>query len=250
MLGQPVYFLTPDVVGVQLTGQVARRRHGDRPGADRHRNAAQGEGGRQVRRILRRGHGNAVGHRPATIGNMAPEYGATMGFFPVDAKTVEYLRKTGRSETEIDAFKAYYKAQGMFGIPKRGEIDYTKALIARSRHRRRPRSPGQSARRIESSSARSKKQFTSLFSKPLADDGFAKTRGRPLRAPRDQAWRIQRRCDGAYLRRRGAGSGVIQKRGACRCRGDGGQSTHAGQGRRIAGRITDTTTSRSAMATC
>ena len=64
----------------------------------------------------------------ATIANMAPEYGATMGFFPVDEETVDYLRATGRTDEEIDAFAAYFKAQGLFGIPQRGEIDYTKVV--------------------------------------------------------------------------------------------------------------------------
>jgi aconitate hydratase len=59
----------------------------------------------------------------ATIGNMAPEYGATMGFFPVDEKTIEYFQGTGRTKAEIEVFEAYFRAQGMFGIPKAGEID-------------------------------------------------------------------------------------------------------------------------------
>lgn len=54
----------------------------------------------------------------ATIGNMAPEYGATMGFFPVDERTIDYFRGTGRTEAEIAAFEAYFKAQKMFGVPK------------------------------------------------------------------------------------------------------------------------------------
>src|SRR6202043_1161078 len=64
----------------------------------------------------------------ATIGNMAPEYGATMGFFPIDDATIEYLTATGRTPAEIDAFASYFKAQGLYGVPKAGEIDYTKAL--------------------------------------------------------------------------------------------------------------------------
>src|SRR5262249_61090364 len=64
----------------------------------------------------------------ATIANMAPEYGATMGFFPVDARTVEYFRGTGRTADEIAAFEAYFKAQGLFGIPRAGEIDYSSVV--------------------------------------------------------------------------------------------------------------------------
>ena len=71
----------------------------------------------------------------ATIGNMAPEYGATMGFFPVDDKTIDYFKGTGRTKDEIERFEAYYKAQGLFGMPgapgasqAAGEIEYTKVV--------------------------------------------------------------------------------------------------------------------------
>src|SRR5437870_10778277 len=128
MLGQPVYFLTPDVIGVNLTGQL-------------------GEGVTAtdmvltVTEMLRRekvvgkfveffGDGTASLSVPdrATIGNMAPEYGATMGFFPIDDATVTYLRMTGRADEEVDAFQSYFKALGLYGVPTSGEIDYTKAL--------------------------------------------------------------------------------------------------------------------------
>ena len=59
---------------------------------------------------------------------MAPEYGATMGFFPIDDKTLDYLRLTGRDEATINQVRDYYVAQGMFGIPKAGEVEYTKSL--------------------------------------------------------------------------------------------------------------------------
>ena len=128
MLGQPVYFLTPDVVGVHLKGRL-------REGAtatdlvlnvtELLRNAKVvgqfveffGEGAASL----------AVPDR-ATIGNMAPEYGATMGFFPIDEATVDYLRITGRSEKQIDAFAAYYRAQNMFGMPVPGQCDYSRVL--------------------------------------------------------------------------------------------------------------------------
>ena len=64
----------------------------------------------------------------ATISNMAPEYGATMGFFPVDDKSLDYLRQTGRDESHIELVKEYYKAQGLYGIPKAGSIDYTQTI--------------------------------------------------------------------------------------------------------------------------
>ena len=173
MLGQPVYFLTPDVVGVELKGKL----RGGVTATDLVLTVTE---------MLRKekvvgkfveffGEGTetlSVTDR-ATIGNMAPEYGATMGFFPVDAKTVEYLRKTGRSDSETEAFEAYFKAQGLFGIPKRGEIDYTKALsLDLGTVTPSLAGPKRPQDRIELGKV--KKQFTSLFSKPLADNGFAK----------------------------------------------------------------------------
>ena len=98
MLGQPVYFLTPDVVGVHLTGRPRRRRHRDRPRPGRHRDAPPREGRRQVRRVLRRGRRLAPGARTAPPSpTWRPEYGATMGFFPVDEESCRYLLATGRT---------------------------------------------------------------------------------------------------------------------------------------------------------
>ncbi|MFN3988200.1 MAG: aconitate hydratase AcnA [Rhodocyclaceae bacterium] len=128
MLGQPVYFLTPDVIGVELTGRLAE-------------GVTATDLVLTVTEMLRRekvvgkfveffGDGTAslsVTDR-ATIANMAPEYGATMGFFPVDDKTVAYMRDTGRSEQTCAVFEAYFREQGMFGIPRAGEIDYTRVL--------------------------------------------------------------------------------------------------------------------------
>src|SRR5437867_4201805 len=128
MLGQPVYFLTPDVVGVELTGKLSE-------------GITATDLVLTVTEMLRRekvvgkfveffGEGTSTLSVPdrATIANMAPEYGATMGFFPVDQATVDYLAFTGRTTAELDAFASYFKAQGLFGMPKAGEIDYTKTL--------------------------------------------------------------------------------------------------------------------------
>ncbi|HEY0136404.1 MAG TPA: aconitate hydratase, partial [Nannocystis sp.] len=125
MLGQPVYFLTPDVVGFHLKGALP-------PGTTATDLVLT------VTEVLRKhkvvgkfveffGEGAAslsVTDR-ATLGNMAPEYGATMGFFPVDEKTCAYLRDTGRSEAQVDAVRQYHVAQGMFGMPADGELDYS-----------------------------------------------------------------------------------------------------------------------------
>jgi aconitate hydratase len=128
MLGQPVYFLTPDVVGVHLTG-------------------ALGEGvtatdlALTLTQTLRKAkvvgkfvefYGPGAAALPvvdrATIANMAPEYGATMGFFPIDGACSGFLRSTGRSAAQVALYEAYYKAQGLWGIPQKGEIDYSQDL--------------------------------------------------------------------------------------------------------------------------
>ncbi len=125
MLGQPVTFLVPEVVGVNLTGRL-------REGVTATDLALH------ITQMLRKqgvvgkfvefyGEGAASLSLPdrATVANMAPEYGATMGFFPVDATSSAYLRATGRSEAHVAAYEAYYKAQGMFGMPQAGDIDYS-----------------------------------------------------------------------------------------------------------------------------
>ena len=128
MLGQPVYFLTPDVVGVELGGRL---REG----------VTATDLVLTVTELLRRekvvgtfveyfGEGAStlsVTDR-ATLANMAPEYGATMGFFPVDEKTVAYMRSSGRSEEDCVLFEAYFRAQGLFGIPRAGEVDYSRRV--------------------------------------------------------------------------------------------------------------------------
>jgi aconitate hydratase len=175
MLGQPVYFLTPDVVGVRLKGRL----RGGVTATDLVltvtellRNAKVvgkfveffGDG---VERL-------AVPDR-ATIGNMAPEYGATMGFFPIDDKTVAYLEGTGRTREEVDAFKAYFQAQGMFGVPQPGEIDYSQVLeLDLGTVTPSLAGPKRPQDRIEIGNVKAK--FTELFAKPMSDNGFAKRR--------------------------------------------------------------------------
>src|ERR1700704_4442236 len=125
MLGQPVYFLTPGVVGVHLTGAL-------REGVTATDLALT------VTQMLRKAkvvgkfvefYGPGAAALPvvdrATIANMAPEYGATMGFFPIDAECVNYLRATGRSEEHCKLYENYYRAQGLWGIPKKGDIAYS-----------------------------------------------------------------------------------------------------------------------------
>jgi aconitate hydratase len=174
MLGQPIYFLTPDVVGVHLTGRL-------RAGVSatdlvltvvellrRHKVVAKfveffGDGAASL----------AVPDR-ATLGNMAPEYGATIGFFPVDDVTVAYMRATGRSEEDVQAFEAYWKAQGMFGMPRPGQIDYSQTigldLAAVVPSVAGPKRPQDRIALPELGS-----RFGALLVKPPAEGGYGKT---------------------------------------------------------------------------
>jgi aconitate hydratase len=171
MLGQPLYMLTPDVVGVELTGRL-------REGVTAtdlvltvtelmrsHKVVGKfveyfGEGTRSL----------SVPDR-ATIGNMSPEYGATMGFFPVDEKTIDYFRGTGRTKAEIEAFEAYFRAQGLFGVPLAGEIDYSEVVrLDLSSVTPSLAGPKRPQDRIELGKVST--QFADLFSKPNAQAGF------------------------------------------------------------------------------
>ncbi|MBV8375639.1 MAG: aconitate hydratase AcnA [Verrucomicrobia bacterium] len=125
MLGQPVYFLTPEVVGVHMRGRL---REGV-TATDLALHVTQLLRARKVVGKFVEFYGEGAGSLPlfdrATIGNMAPEYGATMGFFPVDSESINYFRTTGRSEDACQRFENYFRAQGMFGMPKKGEIEYS-----------------------------------------------------------------------------------------------------------------------------
>src|SRR5258706_7753627 len=173
MLGQPVYILTPDVVGVNLKGKL-------------HPAVTATDLVLTVTELLRKskvvgkfveffGEGTASLSVPnrATIGNMAPEYGATMGFFPVDERTLEYFRGTGRTDAEIAALESYFKAQGMFGIPKAGQIDYSQVIeLDLSTIYPSLAGPKRPQDRIDLDKV--KANFTDLFSKPVTQNGFGK----------------------------------------------------------------------------
>src|ERR671923_2046676 len=125
MLGQPVYFLTPEVVGVHMTGQL-------REGVTATDLVLHITELLRAQRVVGKfvefyGEGAASLPVPdrATIANMAPEYGATIGYFPVDQESVNYLRATGRSDEQCAALENYFRAQKMFGMPRQGEIDYS-----------------------------------------------------------------------------------------------------------------------------
>jgi aconitate hydratase len=173
MLGQPVYFLTPDVVGVNLKGKL----HPACTATDLVLTVTEMLRGAKVvgKFVEFYGEGCAslsVTDR-ATIANMAPEYGATMGFFPVDEKTVAYFKGTGRTDDEIAAFEAYYKAQGMFGVPKAGSIDYSQRLeLDLSSVMPSLAGPKRPQDRINLDNV--KQTFTQLFSAPPKENGFGK----------------------------------------------------------------------------
>jgi aconitate hydratase len=174
MLGQPVYFLTPDVVGVHLTGSL-------REGVTATDLALT------ITQMLRKEkvvgkfvefYGPGAAALPvvdrATIANMAPEYGATIGFFPIDQECVKYLRGTGRSEAHCAQYEAYYRAQGLFGIPTRGQIEYSRdleldlsAVVPSVAGPKRPQD------RIDL--PRLKDEFVTAFSRPITENGFGKS---------------------------------------------------------------------------
>jgi aconitate hydratase len=175
MLGQPVYFLTPDVVGVHLTGALKE-------------GVTATDLALTVTQLMRKtkvvgkfveffGPGAAalpVVDR-ATIANMAPEYGATMGFFPIDAECSNYLRATGRDEKHVATYEAYYQAQGLWGIPQKGQIDYSQvveldlgSVVPSVAGPKRPQD------RIELGNL--KREFFTAFQRPVTENGFGKTR--------------------------------------------------------------------------
>ena len=174
MLGQPVYFLTPEVVGVHLTGAV---REG----------VTATDVVLHITQMLRKAkvvgkfvefYGPGAKSLPvvdrATIANMAPEYGATMGFFGVDEETVAYLNGTGRTAEHVAAFTNYYKAQGLWGIPVKGQCDYSVDLEL-DISTVVPGVAGPKRPQDHINLPDLKSTFTGLFTKAQSDGGYGKT---------------------------------------------------------------------------
>jgi aconitate hydratase len=173
MLGQPVYFLTPDVVGVHMSGSLVE-------------GVTATDLVLRVTEMLRKakvvgkfvefhgaGAASLSGTDRATIANMAPEYGATMGFFPIDDETLEYLSATGRSAEQVETVRNYYRAQGMFGMPSRGELDYSTVLeLDLSLVRSSVAGPKRPQDRIELPAL--KDQFNNLLLAPVTAGGYGK----------------------------------------------------------------------------
>ncbi len=203
MLGQPIYFLTPDVVGVHLEGAL-------RPGITATDLVLR------ITQLLREakvvgkfvefyGEGAAslaVTDR-ATIGNMAPEYGATMGFFPIDEQSCRYLLATGRTEEQVDAFRQYFKAQAMFGMPAKGQIAYSQVLELNLAEIE-PSVAGPKRPQDRIGLSRLEERFYSLLQAPAGEGGYGK----------EQAKRQQRVIMGkvrtAHLPLRGGGEQAME----------------------------------------
>ncbi len=171
MLGQPVYMLTPDVVGFELSGKL---REGVTATDLVLYVTAILRGEKVVGKFVEFfGPGAASIAVPdrATIGNMAPEYGATMGFFPVDEMTIAYFKGTGRTDDEVERFEAYYKAQGLFGMPAPGEIDYTK-IVKLDLGTVTPSLAGPKRPQDRIDLGHMATKFTELYSKPNNANGF------------------------------------------------------------------------------
>ena len=201
MLGQPVYFLTPEVIGVELTGALTE-------------GVTATDLTLRITELLRQekvvgkfvefygeGARNLSLADRATIANMAPEYGATMGYFPVDEKSLEYLEATGRESSDVAAIKAYLEAQGLFGIPLAGEIEYTKSLaLDMSAIEPSVAGPKRPQDRIDVRAL--KETFGDLFTKSVADGGFGRSaddRGVKVTVESDDAMNGQELGHGSVL---------------------------------------------------
>src|SRR6266700_1297987 len=173
MLGQPVYFLTPEVVGVHMTGQL---REGV-TATDLVLHITQLLRAQKVVGKFVEFYGEGAASLPvpdrATIGNMSPEYGATMGYFPIDQESVDYLKATGRSEQQSLAFENYFRAQNMFGMPLRGGIDYS-VDIDLDLAEVQPSVAGPKRPQDRINLPDLGKTFRELLEKPVRDGGYGK----------------------------------------------------------------------------
>jgi aconitate hydratase len=173
MLGQPVYFLTPEVVGVHMTGRL---REGV-TATDLVLHVTQMLRAQKVVGKFVEFYGEGAASLPvpdrATIGNMSPEYGATMGFFPIDAESVAYLGATGRTDEQCAAFENYFRAQKMFGMPRQGEIDYSVDLDVDLANVQ-PGVAGPKRPQDRINLPELGKTFRELLRKPVKDGGYGK----------------------------------------------------------------------------
>ncbi len=174
MLGQPLHILTPDVVGVQLCGRLPEGTTATDLVLEITERLRQAHVVGKFVEFFGDGAASLTVPDRATIANMAPEYGATMGFFPVDAETVSYLATTGRSEDEIDAFQSYFKAQGLFGMPQAGDIDYS-TVIEFDLAAVRPGVAGPKRPQDRIDLPALGRTFARLFTQPISQNGYGRT---------------------------------------------------------------------------
>src|SRR4051812_34413945 len=176
MLGQPVYFLTPEVVGVHMTGQL---REGV-TATDLALHITQMLRAQKVVGKFVEFYGEGAASLPlpdrATVGNMAPEYGATMGYFPVDGESVNYLRATGRTDEQCAAFENYFRAQKMFGMPRKGDVDYSIDLELNLAEVQ-PSVAGPKRPQDRINLPELGDVFRQLLEKPVKDGGYGKSNG-------------------------------------------------------------------------
>ena len=173
MLGQPVYFLTPEVVGVHLSGRLKE----GVTATDLVLHITQMLRAQKVVGKFVEFYGEGAASLPvpdrATIGNMSPEYGATIGYFPVDQESVNYLRATGRTDEQCAAFENYFRAQKMFGMPRKGEIDYSVDLEL-NLGQVQPGVAGPKRPQDRINLPELGQTFRSLLQKPVKDGGYGK----------------------------------------------------------------------------
>ena len=174
MLGQPVYFLAPDVVGVRIVGKLKD-------------GTTATDVVLRVTEMLRQAKvvgkfvefcGPGIAGLPvpdrATIGNMAPEYGATVGLFPVDEETCRYLKDTGRSEEQVEAVRNYYMAQEMFGSGDNSQIEYSDTLEL-NLEEIEPSVAGPKRPQDRIPLTRLAEDFRRLLTKPPSEGGYGKS---------------------------------------------------------------------------
>ncbi|HJQ68806.1 MAG TPA: aconitate hydratase [Blastocatellia bacterium] len=174
MLGQPVYFLTPDVVGVHMSGHL-------------NEGVTATDLVLHITEMLRRAkvvgkfveyHGEGAATLSATdratIANMSPEYGATMGFFPVDEETCSYYKATGRTDEQVETVRNYFTAQGMFGMPRKGECSYS-TLLDLDLGSVEPSVSGPKRPQDRINLPEIKERFGELLVKPFSENGYNKS---------------------------------------------------------------------------
>ena len=173
MLDQPVYFLTPDVVGVQMAGHLREGVTATDLALHVTQMLRQAKVVGKFVEYFGEGAASLTLADRATISNMSPEYGATMGFFAADEESCNYLTATGRTKAHVDTFRSYFKAQGMFGIPRKGEVDYSSVLeLNLADVRTSVAGPKRPQDRVDIDKLKS--TFLDLLTKPVSENGYGK----------------------------------------------------------------------------